>query len=427
MHRLLLRLGSLVALCLLSATASADFTYSLAHRPDIYFATAQAACDAAIPDVQAHPNAQTPPVTVVAAHPYSGDSVCVFDVRRNSDNQMYTYQGYPCRAEGSCPLIKESCEAGDTQSLTWPLGREEVAVGDSSFTPFGYDLPPAYCFSGCLGNLDAQGTGQDFFGQPDTDPKYEVIFANVAYNLSGAACSSGSNEPVPDIPPPPEPDPCEVNPTGEGCTPPPDPCIANPSAEGCTPPPDPCVADPNAAGCPGGDGGDGGDTGGGDTGGGDTGGGDTGGGDTGGGDTGGGDSGGDTGTVSGMECNVGLACSGDAIQCATLRFQKDEYCADQKAMDYPSQEGDIKDFLNQPEFKAVADEEVDLGSMFSEGTRFLPSGCPSPESVALTSAGGRTFQFSYEPLCQLATDLSYLIVAAAGIFFAVYVGRAAGG
>lgn len=422
MHRLLIRFFTLVASALLSASAFADSTYYLTHRPAEYFVTAQAACDAAVADAQAF----TTSLTVTAGNPTSDHSTCVFDVLRNSDNQPFTNQGLKCREEGSCLIGRESCEAGENQTLTWPLGREEVALGDPSFSPFGNELPPAYCFSGCLGNLDAQGTGQDFFGQPDTDPKYEIIFANVAYTLSGAACSSGSNEPIPDIPPPPEPDPCEVNPAGEGCTPPPDPCIANPSAEGCTPPPDPCVADPNAAGCPG-DGGDGGDTGGGDTGGGDTGGGDTGGGDTGGGDSGGDGDGGDDGLATGLSCGEPLTCTGDAIQCATLQFQKSEYCSDQAAMDYPKQRDAINDFLNQPDLKPEEDEEIDLGSMFSEGTRFLPSGCPAPESVALTSAGGRTFQFSYEPLCQLATDLSYLIVAAAGIFFAVYVGRAVGG
>lgn len=96
-------------------------------------------------------------------------------------------------------------------------------------------------------------------------------------------------------------------------------------------------------------------------------------------------------------------------------------------MDFPKQKDAIGDFLGQPDLQPEEDEEVDVGSMFTEGTRFLPSGCPPPESVSLTTAGGRTFQFSYEPLCQLATDLSYLIVAAAGIFFAVYVGRAVGG
>ena len=66
--------------------------------------------------------------------------------------------------------------------------------------------------------------------------------------------------------------------------------------------------------------------------------------------------------------------------------------------------------------------------MFNEGTRFLPaSGCPQPKSFSLSTGGGRTFEFSFEPLCQFASDLSYLIVAAAGVFFAIYIGRASGG
>ena len=42
-------------------------------------------------------------------------------------------------------------------------------------------------------------------------------------------------------------------------------------------------------------------------------------------------------------------------------------------------------------------------------------------------AGGRSLQIKYEPLCQAATDMSWLIVAVTAMFCAVYVGRAFGG
>lgn len=370
------------------------------------------------------------------AHAYINDSweIISYHSLKNGSQCQYTAKSkssgtISAPVSGQTPVRVGTCTQGDEGSITWPIGPTDAA--NPSDIIGSANLPPnPACSNGCM---VAVGDPTDCYTFEDGSSPF--TFCDFDGQKTGAACST-TDEPTP-------PDTSSCPPgtvaSGSACAPetPPDPCEADPNAAGCSGGGDTgggdtgggndCEANPTAEGCTGGGDTGGGDTGGGDTGGGDTGGGDTGGGDTGGGDNGGGDSGGDTGTVSGMECNVGLACSGDAIQCATLRFQKDEYCANQKAMDYPSQEGDIKDFLNQPEYKAEPDEEVDLGSMFSECTRFLPSGCPSPESVALTTAGGRTFQFTYEPLCQLATDLSYLIVAAAGIFFAVYVGRAAGG
>ncbi len=102
-------------------------------------------------------------------------------------------------------------------------------------------------------------------------------------------------------------------------------------------------------------------------------------------------------------------------------------CNGEAATNFPGQKDDIADFLDNPDYKMEEDEEVDIASYFDEGTRFLPSSCPPPKTFHLTTGGGRTFQFSYESICQFASDLSYLIVAAAGVFFAIYIGRAAGG
>jgi len=70
---------------------------------------------------------------------------------------------------------------------------------------------------------------------------------------------------------------------------------------------------------------------------------------------------------------------------------------------------------------------IDVPSFINQGTRFLPSACPAAESFSLTTAGGRTFQLSYEPLCRAASDLSGLFVAVATVLAALYVGRAVGG
>ncbi|NMZ70084.1 hypothetical protein HBN62_14625 [Pseudomonas peli] len=89
-------------------------------------------------------------------------------------------------------------------------------------------------------------------------------------------------------------------------------------------------------------------------------------------------------------------------------------------------------FINGKGDEAQLDEgdgEIDISSLFNEGTkaRFLPSGCPPPRAVSLATAGGRVFELSFEPLCNFAADLSYFIVIAASIFYAVYVGRSFGG
>ena len=122
-----------------------------------------------------------------------------------------------------------------------------------------------------------------------------------------------------------------------------------------------------------------------------------------------------------------MNCVGDAIACAQLVYLKQQKCSGDAATDFLGQKDDIADFLDQPAFESEEDEEINLGEMFSEGTRFLPSSCPQAKSFSLTTNGGRTFSLSFEPLCQFASDLSYLIVAAAAVFYALYVGRAVGG
>ncbi len=234
-------------------------------------------------------------------------------------------------------------------------------------------------------------------------------------------------------------------------------------------------SDPNDPGCPAGygwsgttcsklpppDGGDtgggdtGGDTGGGDTGGGDTGGGgggdtgggdtggDTGGGDTGGGDTGGGEigdgtgggtgSGGGTGeegedpvsSVGGEACTATVTCEGDAIQCAILRQQKAQKCFAEEDRDWSKAKPIIESEVAGAAYQ-LKDATVNVSSGFSTGTRFLPSGCPAPKSMYISTIG-RTITLSWQPLCDFAGAISYIVVAMASLFFVVYVGRSFGG
>jgi len=132
-------------------------------------------------------------------------------------------------------------------------------------------------------------------------------------------------------------------------------------------------------------------------------------------------------SVGGEACGAELACSGDAVQCATLRQEKALRCHTEDQDDYGKYKDQIKAELQGDKFKLGADEDIQVPSFIEGKTRFLPSTCPTAKTFSLSTGGGRTFAISYDPLCSLASDLSYLIVIVATVFGALYVGRAFGG
>ena len=130
----------------------------------------------------------------------------------------------------------------------------------------------------------------------------------------------------------------------------------------------------------------------------------------------------DKASVGGEACDAVLTCSGDVIQCAILRKQKEQVCA----WDYSKVKSQIESAVSGDSYK-LETQTIGLGNSFNEGangSRWLSSGCPSPRSVSVL---GRSFSLSWEPVCNFASSLSYVIVAMAGLFFAVYVGRGLGG
>lgn len=386
MRRLLIAL-----LCLgLSGHSLAAVSYYTSATPEYFNTDPNEACR---PAIEAN-------VSFPAGHSLVqplGDTVSGCSYRaRNENGQMYTngflVNGLPVY------VFQKSCQQGDAGILNWPFGVKNSPTGD--VPPASAILPPSpVCQSGCM---QERGAVQSCFSFPDEDPL--KVYCDWNTTLTGAACSTGDEPTKPELPDP-EPDPCQTDPNAQGC-----------SGGG----------DTGGGDTGGGDTG-GGDTGGGDTGGGDTGGGDTGGGDTGGGDTGGGDNGSGGNAASGLGCNETLSCSGDSITCSILNLQKISRCEALENNDFNDQKQGIEDFLSQEKFQPDEDEQINLGNLFKEGTRFLPSSCPPPKTLSLTTNGGRSFQLSFEPLCQLASDLSYLIVAAAAVFYALYVGRAVGG
>lgn len=350
---------------------------------------------------------------------------------RGPDSPVFNSNGTNYVAS-SATSLDNSCAVGCGYEPTSSFGASCYFVSGS--TDIGY----------C--NYTVRGTGQACSVQNITPGDMSGT------PLNGSGDSGGGPGPDPD------------DPTDPGCPPP---YVWTGNFCQTAPPPN-CLAPyvPNAAGTscvmpsdnPG-DGDGGGDTGGGSNGGGDTGGGSDGGGDTGGGDTGGGSNGGDTGggnnggdtpgtgdgpggdgdgdgdctgddcgqddesSASGMDCSQPLQCSGDAIQCAILQQQKQQRCYAEHMGDFESQRSAIESMFSGEEY-TMDEEEIEVPSFISQGTRFLPASCPPPVAIALS---GRTYQLSLEPWCFFADALGYLIVAFAALAGALYVGRAFGG
>jgi hypothetical protein len=130
-------------------------------------------------------------------------------------------------------------------------------------------------------------------------------------------------------------------------------------------------------------------------------------------------------SVGGEACDVSVECSGDAIQCAILRAQKKATCDYEKENNYDLVKQEIATKAAGESY-SLDDEEFDFSNQFSTGSRFLPTGCPSPRSFYVSSFN-KTYQIKYDPICDFAGTLSYIVVAMASLFFVTYVGRSFGG
>ncbi|WP_312245210.1 virulence factor TspB C-terminal domain-related protein [Stutzerimonas nitrititolerans] len=127
-------------------------------------------------------------------------------------------------------------------------------------------------------------------------------------------------------------------------------------------------------------------------------------------------------------CDAGFSCSGDPIDCEILRKQKEQLCLAEEMTDFEKHKPSIEAAVTGDKFELnEGDGVIDVPSFVNQGTRFLPSTCPTAERFSLTMAGGRSFEISYEPLCRAASDLSGLFVAVATVLAALYVGRSVGG
>ncbi|MFN9528861.1 MAG: virulence factor TspB C-terminal domain-related protein [Pseudomonadaceae bacterium] len=122
-------------------------------------------------------------------------------------------------------------------------------------------------------------------------------------------------------------------------------------------------------------------------------------------------------------CDGAFSCTGDPIDCAILKQQKEQQCYAEEMGDFDGKKSDIEGLFQGENF-TLPEAEISAPSIIGGATRFLPAGCPAPERAQLS---GGSLSFSYQPLCTIAVDLSWIIVAVASIWAAAYVGRAFGG
>jgi hypothetical protein len=129
-------------------------------------------------------------------------------------------------------------------------------------------------------------------------------------------------------------------------------------------------------------------------------------------------------------CNgpVGVvSCAGDAIDCAVLQEEANQSCQAKSDGDFPGKKADIESLVQGDKF-TLQETTVNAPSIINSATRFLPASCPPPETISISvGSGSHSYAFKYDPICRLASDLSWIIVAIASIWAAVYVGRAFGG
>lgn len=127
-------------------------------------------------------------------------------------------------------------------------------------------------------------------------------------------------------------------------------------------------------------------------------------------------------SVSGEECDATVLCSGDAIQCAIMRQQKIQQCADQEFRELtPEKETQVRNALEtefsgesfQP-FEADSESTFDLTSMISTTSHFSSS-CPVFPDFSFTAIGGSTVNVNLNDLsaqlCDFFRWMGFLVVA----------------
>lgn len=120
--------------------------------------------------------------------------------------------------------------------------------------------------------------------------------------------------------------------------------------------------------------------------------------------------------VSGEACAANLMCSGDAIQCAILRKEKEQKCADEKFREVKEDElkADLNDFFSKPEYKplqAEGDNVFDMGAMF-DTSRSIVGSCPVIQDWRIEYGINITIPINQvnEKICPYYVYMGYLMV-----------------
>lgn len=132
-------------------------------------------------------------------------------------------------------------------------------------------------------------------------------------------------------------------------------------------------------------------------------------------------------TASVGDCDGSFSCTGDPIDCAILKQQKEQQCYAEEMGDFEGKKSDVEGLFQGDDFKLnEGDGDIDVPSFVTQGTRFLSPSCP-PDRVVSLSMAGRTVGISFQPLCNFASGLGPFLVAVTAVFCALYVGRSVGG
>lgn len=122
--------------------------------------------------------------------------------------------------------------------------------------------------------------------------------------------------------------------------------------------------------------------------------------------------------VAGEGCDVALTCSGDAIQCAILRKEKESYCADEefREVDEIELKQELDQHFAQDQYKPLeltADNSFDMSTMFDTSSTLGGGSCPVIQD--LTFDYGESFSVPLQQLsdmiCPYYVWMGYLMVA----------------
>lgn len=128
------------------------------------------------------------------------------------------------------------------------------------------------------------------------------------------------------------------------------------------------------------------------------------------------------GTVTGgSTCDIPPVCTGDPLQCEIISQQYKTRCQSEELTKFDSTIKDQIEGIANGQGTDIKQTEVDLSSLFQQGTRFLPAACPQPEIASVN--GAQALAFSYDPMCRLATGISPIVIIIASLGAALYMFR----